>query len=896
MTIGFVLSQICCITGGATTRASRGHRSNSSGRTPASVRATGGTQTDNFEEDLPRPSPMAWSPCGSYETANTNSVSSKNHAPKSGQAAIMEELDKKLHLHETQTTRRCTSNIEEQGHSVDVLGENFVFRASKTEGVDQKSLRTPRRTKTRQRRTVSSSGKSRGPITPQAAHQDDKNNIMEQNKLSSSHQNHSSPGGYDFVFGPAQQHGSSLPTPKRASRFLRSTRKTRRDIRPSSAASAGQRAFSTMNHDPIPVGEHARQTHRLGSEEAVSHEEAKAEAAAVKRAERLHAAGNAAFQKQQYDKAIDLYGEAKNVLVSASAQHERFVAILLSNRAAALLALSRPLQALEDCKEGMRRNPSFAKCGLRMATCHLRLGNLVEARAIVKDMLSKPFLGAKDVEHGRKKLEEIEEMHRETYRVLLGLLGQRVIQNLEDLFVGDQNGSSRQEKVFKRSEQESKVRDVSPEEAVRRLESLRCQMPHAEFLFAAYARALFHMGRFKDALSTANMKVHSDSSNIVATVGMLTPAWRPWFVAECNFYLGQSDKCLHGLKELVQLLERAGASDENEKERRQSSAQKILTVVMPVPSIEKVKSILSMVEKTERLRECGNTAVRSGRYEEAVASYSEALSLGTLSPSLAAILYCNRAAAHQGLRNVALSIADCGFAIGLAPDYGKAYSRLSGILCDIGMLTPAAESLSKALKLQGLASDVRQQYQKRLREIEYIKKMHYDCSRWSDARSDMLIIDHYQMLGLQRHCTTAEVKKSYRRLIMLHPDKTAATCRIADFMHCGCCTKDRQAHKECCDDEAMSSLSTKTLIVDALGRVKEEATWLFKCLGEARDVLLDDGKRSVLDSQLDALLSRRSTINTSSSAYERRHEKKGTSRYQHSWYNRRGGPSRYGYY
>lgn len=67
----------------------------------------------------------------------------------------------------------------------------------------------------------------------------------------------------------------------------------------------------------------------------------------------------------------------------------------------------------------------------------------------------------------------------------------------------------------------------------------------------------------------------------------------------------------------------------------------------------------------------GNEAVCSGRYTEAVEHYTLALSSNVESRPFAAICFCNRAAAHQALGQIADAIADCSLAMALNENYTK---------------------------------------------------------------------------------------------------------------------------------------------------------------------------------------------------------------------------------
>ena len=59
------------------------------------------------------------------------------------------------------------------------------------------------------------------------------------------------------------------------------------------------------------------------------------------------------------------------------------------------------------------------------------------------------------------------------------------------------------------------------------------------------------------------------------------------------------------------------------------------------------------------------------KYAEAVEHYTDALSINVESRSFTAVLLCNRAAAYQGLGQIADAIADCNLAIALDENYSK---------------------------------------------------------------------------------------------------------------------------------------------------------------------------------------------------------------------------------
>lgn len=81
-------------------------------------------------------------------------------------------------------------------------------------------------------------------------------------------------------------------------------------------------------------------------------------------------------------------------------------------------------------------------------------------------------------------------------------------------------------------------------------------------------------------------------------------------------------------------------------------------------------------EKSDNLKQQGNTVFKDGDYEKSIEIYGEALSIcPKLFKNERAILYSNRAAAHKHIGARDTAIEDCTKAIELNPNYIKAYSR-----------------------------------------------------------------------------------------------------------------------------------------------------------------------------------------------------------------------------
>ncbi|CAL9048930.1 unnamed protein product [Musa banksii] len=87
--------------------------------------------------------------------------------------------------------------------------------------------------------------------------------------------------------------------------------------------------------------------------------------------EELKEMGNEEYKKGRYAEAVALYDRA--ILIDPGK------ASYWSNKAAALMAMGHLLEAVSDCREAVRIDPSYARAHRRLATLYLRLGEAEKA-------------------------------------------------------------------------------------------------------------------------------------------------------------------------------------------------------------------------------------------------------------------------------------------------------------------------------------------------------------------------------------------------------------------------------------------------------------------------------------------------------------------------------------
>ena len=520
---------------------------------------------------------------------------------------------------------------------------------------------------------------------------------------------------------------------------------------------------------------------------------------AEREADRCRVLGNELFKQRHYEDASKHYTQAINVLMPYVELHNQ-VALLLSNRAAASLALSRPLQALQDCRMGLYHKPLFLKCALRMATCYCRLGEYQQAMEVVTTArLNMGVLYTSE-------LQEIEAKEREVAACEAGLLDA-----LHALGHGDVIPAPAVPPPT------PAPKKLSLTDAMKHLEVQAVHFPHAEVFHAARCDALLRLGQWEAVAAAVEQLPHRDTDrNKIQGV-----AWRVWIRAQVAFYQGKAAEAVKLLLEVQGGVAVLSNSNSNTLEMK----------IVPLPSVEDIHSLISILQESEKLRSTGNVAIAGGKYEAALEAYTAALSGGKLSPALSSVLYCNRAAAHQGLGNLALAIADCCRAKALAPGYAKAHSRLAAIASDVGMHSAAADELTAALSTPNLPPASRHDYQKRLKAA---KEAAAPRRTFYGATLNAPSTNYYKLLGVEKSCPVEHVRKVYKKLaLQLHPDKSTSACRFASKI----CSTGAEL------TEPAAALQR---------RLQDGATWLFKCLGEANEILSSPEKRRELDDDLAA--------------------------------------------
>nr|XP_053632479.1 uncharacterized protein LOC128688606 [Cherax quadricarinatus] len=213
-------------------------------------------------------------------------------------------------------------------------------------------------------------------------------------------------------------------------------------------------------------------------------------------------------------------------------------------------------------------------------------------------------------------------------------------------------------------------------------------------------------------------------------------------------------------------------------------------VLRLAPDHQKARDVYKKAKLLKQKKEEGNEAFKKGNFQEALNLYTEALAIDPLNKHTNAKLYFNRATVGFKLNKYELATEDCTAAINLDEGYVKAYLRRAKCYQLLEKHEEAVRDYEKVTRL-----DRNQEHKRLLHEAKIELK-----------RSKRK--DYYKILGVQKTASDDEIKKSYRKMALVHhPDR-----------HANASDKDKHEHE-----------------------IK------FKEIGEAYSVLTDAKKRAMYD-------------------------------------------------
>ncbi|OCT53738.1 DnaJ domain-containing protein [Cladophialophora carrionii] len=174
------------------------------------------------------------------------------------------------------------------------------------------------------------------------------------------------------------------------------------------------------------------------------------------------------------------------------------------------------------------------------------------------------------------------------------------------------------------------------------------------------------------------------------------------------------------------------------------------------PDNSEARNSLRTMKKLDRARTAANDMFKRGKYSDAVAAYTEAITIDPTNKVTNAKLLGNRAMARIKIKEYAEAIADCDQALKLDPSYMKARRTRAKATGESGDWEQAVKDL-KSLAEEN-ASDAELAKELRNAELELKKSKRKD---------------YYKILGIDKDAGDKDIERAYKKkAAVLHPDKT----------------------------------------------------------------------------------------------------------------------------
>ncbi|KAK7244507.1 hypothetical protein RIF29_39330 [Crotalaria pallida] len=501
--------------------------------------------------------------------------------------------------------------------------------------------------------------------------------------------------------------------------------------------------------------------------------------------------GNQAYKDGDLSEAEDFYTLGINSVPSSERSGCLIKPLLLcySNRAAARMRLGRIREALGDCGLAIALDPTFLKVKMRIANCHLLLGEVENAQQCFNKCMESSNAVCLD---------------------------RRVVVEAAD-------GLQKAQKVFEcinnAAELLKKRTSDSASTALEVLTTALSISSYSEKLLQMKAEALCLLQKYDAAiqlcersqyLAEKNFALSNSTNNSNNSMcGSYSPVnlWRWSLISKSYFHLGRLEASLNILEKLQQVV---SANDKR-----------------VIDNIEDSLSLAATIRELLHQKSAGNENFKLGMYKEAVENYTVALSSNVKSRPFAAVCFCNRAAAHQALGQIADAIADCSMAMALNGNYAKAISRRATLHEKVRHYEQAACDLRKLISVLETQSDEKSKLSDSpsgSNGVKESRQAHKRLLAVEDQAKKEIPLDFYLILGIKPADSASDIKKAYHKAALRHhPDKAGQLLPRSEVGDEG------QVWKEISQE------------------VHTDADRLFKMIGEAYAVLSDPAKRSEYD-------------------------------------------------
>ena len=465
--------------------------------------------------------------------------------------------------------------------------------------------------------------------------------------------------------------------------------------------------------------------------------------------ERDRLVGNDAYRRGDYRGALTWYDAALEAAKDAT-ETDALAAVkvgLHTNRAAAHLMRGAPLAAAEDCCAALRLDSAHTKAQVRLARCLLQLGDFAEARQEAADVAERAGGELQSKSEARGVLEDINAV-------------ERAVRDAGDTLKMAEIKRQQKENAPPEGGAFADAFDVAgaATEALKSVDAAVALAPAVPDLATLKAEALRFLDRRDEALAMLKSK-------------KATNARRACVEIRLYFDAGNLSACLESAAEIKDVLDaipdfaarRAAGEDggETAKDAVDPASELNDELTEELKSIPDPEGLLLLLEKAAKIGECkdrGREAFKSGEHKEALSTYAEALRMSSGTPALEGLFLSNMCACQQALGQFADALSSAGTAVGVAPRYVKARSRLATIYVELGMYDDAVAAYGAMLELPLEANEASQSRAGLAAATRKAKQSHP--------------VDWIKLLGVSPNASAAEMKKAYRQLALAHhPDK-----------------------------------------------------------------------------------------------------------------------------